>query len=418
MYSETDQQMRESTKKKWLTAVGVSVVVILVWNHSRGGRSSSSSHAEGAMGSYVDMHSHTTESDGDRSAEEQLKLASSYGMKSLWITDHDMIRNLDRTMSIQKFAKSVGVTVGFGVEITVLWLKKEHHLLGYFPDSVWNIAKSSGALSPPMTVLQLACAKVKSSRETRNNLLVNWLNEVLGKSSPLAKYYFKDAAAKSAYTPVEVEAVARWAKDFASLMEPTSLGRPHFSKYLGSEKGVNMDLVFGPRSGSGRGVLTSDGQVFFDGDAVGKDGVKLEALMHSATLGRRDILFNPLPIAEAITLIKAAGGRAVVAHPPTLGKTWHAKFGADVGRLAKEAGLWGIEGFSSEISPENHLLIEELATANGLVMTGGSDNHGTLKSYAKLGDVHRHGTDLYSALEAWARNGASKSQRLHDLSDF
>lgn len=131
---------------------------------------------------------------------------------------------------------------------------------GYFPDSVWNIAKSSGALSPPMTVLQLACAKVKSSRETRNNLLVNWLNEVLGKSSPLAKYYFKDAAAKSAYTPVEVEAVARWAKDFASLMEPTSLGRPHFSKYLGSEKGVNMDLVFGPRSGSGRGVLTSDGQ--------------------------------------------------------------------------------------------------------------------------------------------------------------
>ncbi len=47
-----------------------------------------------------------------------------------WITDHDMIRNLDRTMSIQKFAKSVGVTVGFGVEITVLWLKKEHHLLG------------------------------------------------------------------------------------------------------------------------------------------------------------------------------------------------------------------------------------------------------------------------------------------------
>lgn len=44
-----------------LTAVGVSVVVILVWNHSRGGHSSSSSHAEGVMGSYVDMHSHTTE---------------------------------------------------------------------------------------------------------------------------------------------------------------------------------------------------------------------------------------------------------------------------------------------------------------------------------------------------------------------
>ena len=38
--------------------------------------------------------------------------------------------------------------------------------------------------------------------------------------------------------------------------------------------------------------------------------------------------------------------------------------------------------------------------------------------YAKLGDVHRHGTDLYTALEMWARDGAAKSQRLHDLSDF
>ena len=83
-----------------------------------------------------------------------------------------------------------------------------------------------------------------------------------------------------------------------------------------------------------------------------------------ATLGRRKILFNPLPIADAIELIKAAGGRAVIAHPPTLGKTWHEKFGADVGRLATEAALWGIEGFSSEISPENHILIEELAKAS------------------------------------------------------
>ena len=60
-------------------------------------------------------------------------------------------------------------------------------------------------------------------------------------------------------TPVKVVDVAAWAKEFAALMEPTSLGRPHFSKYLGT-KGVNMDLVFGPRSGSGRGVLTADGQ--------------------------------------------------------------------------------------------------------------------------------------------------------------
>jgi len=409
-------EMREKNKKQAMTGVGAVFVCILVWNYSRGG-GIVGTPGEGGEGSYIDMHSHTTESDGDRSAEDQLKLASSFGMKSMWITDHDLIRDLDRTVSIQAYAKSVGVQVGFGVEITVLWLKKEHHLLGYFPDSIWNNAKASNALSTEMATLQVACAKVKSSRETRNNLLVKWLNDVLGQSSPLATNYFKDAASAANWTPVKVVDVAAWAKEFAALMEPTSLGRPHFSKYLGT-KGVNMDLVFGPRSGSGRGVLTADGKVFFDSDADGKDGVKLEALMHSATLGRREILFNPLPIVDAIRLIQAAGGRAVIAHPPTLGKAWHEKFGADVGRLATEAGLWGIEGYSSEISPENHILIEELAKTNGLVMTGGSDNHGTLKSYARLGDVHRHGTDLYTALETWARDGAIKSQRLHDLSDF
>ena len=28
-----------------------------------------------------------------------------------------------------------GIEVNFGVEITVGWLKKEHHLLGYFPNA-------------------------------------------------------------------------------------------------------------------------------------------------------------------------------------------------------------------------------------------------------------------------------------------
>jgi len=53
-----------------------------------------------------------------------------------------------------------------------------------------------------------------------------------------------------------------------------------------------------------------------------------------------------------------------------------------------------VRRYSSEIDAENHLIIERLTKENGLVMTGGSDNHGSLKVYAKLGDVHRHGTDL------------------------
>ena len=56
-------------------------------------------------------------------------------------------------------------------------------------------------------------------------------------------------------------------------------------------------------------------------------GTQVEALLHSATLARRNIAFRPMPIKEAISMIAAAGGKSVVAHLPTLGKKWKTKVG-------------------------------------------------------------------------------------------
>ncbi|EGD79625.1 hypothetical protein PTSG_10473 [Salpingoeca rosetta] len=355
----------------------------------------------------VDMHCHTTESDGDRTAEEQLKEAARIGLDALWITDHDMIRDLPRTREIQKAAKKAGVGVGFGVEITVEWEKKEHHLLGYFPDSAW----SARQLSPEMVTLQRECAKVKTSRETRNNNMVSFLNTLL--ASDAGKPYFISADRHAAFKPLVVNEVAEWAKENANLMEPTSLGRPHFRAYLIEVVGIREDLIFGPRAGDGVATLTADGDVFYDEDREGKTGVELEALMHSATLAKRDIAFRPLPIIDAIKLINAAGGRAVLAHPPTLGSKWKTVFVDKVGDLAA-AGLWGIEAFSSEIDEENHAIIAGLAQKYNLVMTAGSDNHGSLKIYAHLGEVKRHGTAAYAELEYWARHGLRESARLQN----
>ena len=50
------------------------------------------------------------------------------------------------------------------------------------------------------------------------------------------------------------------------------------------EKHANKNVVFGPRSGTGRGIMTSDGAVYWDDDAAGKTGVAVQALMHSAIL--------------------------------------------------------------------------------------------------------------------------------------
>lgn len=70
--------------------------------------------------SYVDMHVHTNESDGDRSAEEQLLFAAEKKVPHVWITDHDMIRNISRTRALQDVAHRYRITLGFGACTLVL----------------------------------------------------------------------------------------------------------------------------------------------------------------------------------------------------------------------------------------------------------------------------------------------------------
>eukprot|EP00053_Salpingoeca_punica_P018168 m.177123 g.177123 ORF g.177123 m.177123 type:complete len:424 (-) comp17374_c1_seq1:355-1626(-) len=388
------------------------VLCLIFWMVKESPTSSSSSNtlAGNAPGmlSGVDMHAHSSESDGDTTVRQQIDAAKALGLHSIWITDHDMIRPVAATRALQDYARQAGVRVGFGVEITVSWEEKEHHLLGYFPDAVW----ADTSLSPAMVKLQAACAEVKSSRETRNKQLVAFLNTML--SGPQGSIYMKPGAQK--FTPFTVDQVSVWAQQNAGLVEPSSLGRPHFSKFLMNHVGVREDLVFGPRAGTGRAVLTPDNKVVFDPPNK-TAGTPVEALMHSATLARRKIAFEPLPIVEAITLINAAHGRAVVAHIPTLGPQWYERFAEKLADL-KAAGLWGIEAFSSEISATDHNRIHSLATRLGLRMTGGSDNHGSLKKYAKLGQVHRAGDVAYSELEAWAAGGASESDALQKDTDL
>lgn len=69
----------------------------------------------------VDMHVHTTESDGDRTAEEQIRAASQLGLPHVWITDHDMIRDLPRIRELQSTGQKHSVTVGFGLSLLLFF---------------------------------------------------------------------------------------------------------------------------------------------------------------------------------------------------------------------------------------------------------------------------------------------------------
>jgi len=86
---------------------------------------------------------------------------------------------------------------------------------------------------------------------------------------------------------------------------------------------------------------------------------------------------------ESIAMIKEAGGLPVLAHP------YQTKLDDDsleklITDLA-EAGLAGIEAYYSTHTPEQTSFYLELAGRYGLLVTGGSDFHGSPKPHIELG---------------------------------
>lgn len=75
----------------------------------------------------VDLHSHTTHSDGTLTPAELVRLAGARGVRWLAITDHDTISALGPA---REAAAAASVEIVPAVEISVTW-RRELHLLGY-----------------------------------------------------------------------------------------------------------------------------------------------------------------------------------------------------------------------------------------------------------------------------------------------
>jgi len=80
----------------------------------------------------VDLHTHTTASDGSTSPGELVALAKKAGLKALAVTDHDTVAGLDEALAA---GAGLGVEVVPGVEISLeAGLGGGMHLLGLFLD--------------------------------------------------------------------------------------------------------------------------------------------------------------------------------------------------------------------------------------------------------------------------------------------
>src|SRR5579863_6309401 len=113
------------------------------------------------MPNYIDLHTHSTASDGIYSPTELLQRASEIGLRVLALTDHDTTGGLEE--AAQAGAK-LDIDVIPGIEINTDVSGGEVHVLGYFPEY------KRPAFQDILTVL-------RNARELRGQRIVELLNE-------------------------------------------------------------------------------------------------------------------------------------------------------------------------------------------------------------------------------------------------
>ena len=82
----------------------------------------------------IDLHTHTTASDGILSPEQLVEKAKNKGLSALGIADHDSVEALPVA---EKIGQDLRVEIAPGMELSCYWLeqnRREFHILGYYGD--------------------------------------------------------------------------------------------------------------------------------------------------------------------------------------------------------------------------------------------------------------------------------------------
>ncbi|MEM7808040.1 MAG: PHP domain-containing protein [Planctomycetota bacterium] len=267
---------------------------------------------------YVDLHTHTTASDGTDSPAGLIRRAKAAGLSAVAITDHDTVAGLPEAAAE---ARRLGIEFLPGIEISAAYPRPGvMHLLGY-------------GFDPNDAGLRRLTAHLQDARHERNEFLVTKLRSV-----------------GIEVTFEELHEIARGRNGGAD--DARVIGRPHFAKLL---------LIKGYVShvhAAYRYYLGNTGAFRFD---------------------RRE----PEP-AEAIAAVRAAGGVVSLAHPNQLRKQNFAQLASEVGHLAS-LGLDGVEVIYNDHRESFVAELKDLCRRHDLLMTGGSDFHGSAKRWIVLG---------------------------------
>ena len=110
--------------------------------------------------SLIDLHVHSTASDGTLSPAAVVEEAAAAGLSAIALTDHDTVDGVGEARSA---AGRFSIEVIPGAELSALWHGKEIHILGLFLDA-----------DSPVLRQELACMRRK--REARNDEILRRLS--------------------------------------------------------------------------------------------------------------------------------------------------------------------------------------------------------------------------------------------------
>jgi len=113
------------------------------------------------MTNYIDLHTHSTASDGIYSPTELLQRAKDNGLRVLALTDHDSTGGLDEAAQA---ARKLDIDFIPGIEINTDVNGGEVHVLGYFPEY-------------QRPAFQAVLQVLRDARERRGQRMVELLNE-------------------------------------------------------------------------------------------------------------------------------------------------------------------------------------------------------------------------------------------------
>lgn len=272
----------------------------------------------------IDLHCHSTCSDGTDTPEELAGLAAAAGLTALALTDHDTVAGFERFAAA---CQRTGVRPIRAAEISCLEEGRSTHVLCYFVSE------------DPRSRLRELLANLAGDRARRNELLLARLHEL-------------------GYDRITREELLASAGG-----DDKSVGRPHFADALlrcypdrfGSRQEIFDDL------------LGSNGAAYVHKARV--------SVAEASSIARSDGAITSL--AHPMITMFSQGvpeDRAVIAD----------RLDETLGRLARD-GLGGVECYYSRHDPETTELLVELARRHGLVPTGGSDYHGANKPDLRLG---------------------------------